>query len=175
VVHLALERLSLRASLPRRVEPVDRLCWRRALQGQGLWGDPLDQALAEVEQSVARTLASEQGRWMLSRGHGEARSEWALTCAGLDGSLRDLVIDRTFVDRETGARWIVDYKTSSPDSGENLEAFLAREADTYRPQLALYRDALAAMGPCAIRCALYFTRLDCFHPLPELDWSPGVS
>ncbi len=175
VVHLALERLSLRERLPGGVEPADRLVWRRALQGLGLWGEILDQAIAAVEESVAATLASERGRWVLSCRHGEARSEWALTCAGPDGTPLDLVIDRTFVDRESGTRWIVDYKTSRPEGGETLEAFLAREAENYRAQLALYRDALAAMATSPVRCALYFTRLGRFHRLPDLDWTPGVS
>ncbi len=174
VVHLALETLSRRDPLPRAVGDGERRHWRQALQRCGLWGGTLERALAAVEKSVSLTLDAEQGRWILSAQHREAHSEWALTGVGPDGGLRELVIDRTFLDPDSGLRWIIDYKTSRPEGGEPLETFLSREAETYRSQLALYRDTLATLCAEPLRCALYFTGLGHLHRLPELDWNPSI-
>ena len=77
----------------------------------------------------------------------------------LDGLPRNLVLDRSFV--EDGTRWIIDYKTSS-HSGGDLEGFLKNEADRYREQLQLYREAVAINETRPIRTALYFPLLDRF-------------
>ena len=107
------------------------------------------------------------GRWVLSSKHRQARSEYALTRPGANGGFIDLVVDRTFIDVDTGERWIVDYKTSRPLAGEALEAFSRREADTYWEQLQAYRAALGALGPEPVRCALYFTALGALHELTQ--------
>ena len=168
VVHLALEELSRREQLPVSPEKADRLRWGMSLRQLGLSGEDLERALAALLQSVSASLTDPQGRWLLSCRHGDAQSEYALTCASSAGRLQDLVIDRTFLDSENGTRWIVDYKTSRPREGEPTEAFLRREALVYREQLAGYREAMAARGPEPIRCALYFTALSVFHEL-ELE------
>jgi ATP-dependent exoDNAse (exonuclease V) beta subunit len=60
------------------------------------------------------------------------------------------VLDRHFVDA-TGARWIVDYKTSRHE-GADADAFLDRERERYRAQLSRY--AALVTGPS--RQGLYF-------------------
>jgi hypothetical protein len=170
VVHLALEELSLGVALPRTVEDRDLARWRCALQVRGLAGEALDRALALVEVSVSETLREGgEGYWVLSADHPEAHSEWAITCLDDDGKVRDIVIDRCFVDANTGIRWIIDYKTSSPLAGEDRQDFLSRETDSYREQLQCYRDALRNHTDEPLRCALFFTSLGLLHRLPELD------
>jgi ATP-dependent exoDNAse (exonuclease V) beta subunit len=170
VVHLALEELSLREALPTSVTEADRGRWRVALQREGLWGAALTEALEAVVSSVMQSLRDGgAGRWILSPEHEQARSEWALTCADEERGSRDLIIDRTFIDRESGERWLVDYKNSRPQDGETLECFAARESALYRPQLLCYRDALRTLGGQALRCALFFTALGHLHPVTELD------
>ena len=170
VVHLALEDLSRLERLPVRPGDTDRQRWRAGLASLGLWGDRLEAALAEVAHSVTTTLAPQgQGRWLLRSDHQQARSEWALTSTAGDGVLRDMVIDRTFVDRETGVRWLIDYKTSQPEAGQALEVFLRDQAEAYRDQLLGYRQLLRALGDEPLRCALYFTALGHLHHLEELD------
>jgi ATP-dependent exoDNAse (exonuclease V) beta subunit len=63
----------------------------------------------------------------------------------------------------------VDYKTSSPRVGETEADFLARESSAYREQLAAYREAVAALGPEPVRCALYFTALGRLHELQAAE------
>ncbi len=170
VVHLALEELSRRDDLPGGVTATDRQRWRAALARLGLWGDDLDRALARVEHSLNTTLRDEdRGRWILSNRHARARSEWALTRGDPDSGIQDMVIDRCFVDTRTGIYWLLDYKTSQPQPEQSLAGFLAGEAELYRDQLLAYRDMLRELATEPICCALYFTALGHFHPMPELD------
>jgi len=170
VVHLALEELSLGEVLPDAVADRDRDRWRCALQVEGLAGEALDRGLALVLASMDASLREGgEGRWVLSKSHRDARSEWAMTCIDEEGEVRDIVIDRTFVDADTGVRWIIDYKTSSPLAGEAQGDFLSRQGDTYAGQLRRYRDALRRICEEPLRCALFFTRQGLLHPIPELD------
>ncbi|GAB5449862.1 MAG: UvrD-helicase domain-containing protein [Halioglobus sp.] len=167
VVHAALEALSLQSAPPDTVSVEQKNTWEMQLRQEGLAGQRLEAGLASVLASVERTLASEEGRWVLSNTHREPRSEWALTMCDAHGT-RDIVIDRSFIDSTDDVRWIVDYKTSQPAPGEALQAFLLREATHYREQLLIYREALTHCGNEAIRCALFFTALGVLHPLDEL-------
>jgi ATP-dependent exoDNAse (exonuclease V) beta subunit len=173
VVHLALEELSARTPLPEQVSDRDRQRWRAELVRLGLWGDGLVAAMAAVEQAVVATLAAGgAGRWLLGSGHRQARSEWALTSVDPEGAIQELVIDRTFIDTDTGLRWLIDYKNSRPAPQQSLEDFLAGQGAVYRDQLLRYRRALRELGPEPLRCALYFTALGHLHHLPDLDLAP---
>jgi ATP-dependent helicase/nuclease subunit A len=99
---------------------------------------------------------------LLAPTHRQARSEWRLS-GMVDGALRNVVIDRSFVD-EQGHRWVIDFKTSS-HSGGGLEEFLLSEVERYRPQLTLYQQLAARTGPELVRAALYFPWLDEFREL----------
>ena len=170
VVHQALEELSLRPELPPAAGEEERKRWRSELCRLGLHGEALDAALEAVHTSVANVLAEDgPGRWILSAAHPWARSEWALTRADGEGRTEDMIIDRTFLDAATGERWLIDYKTSRPESGESLERFLARESATYRPQMLRYRDTLHAIAPSPLRVALFFTTIGHLHRLQDLD------
>jgi ATP-dependent exoDNAse (exonuclease V) beta subunit len=84
--------------------------------------------------------------------HADAATEHRIS-AVVDGGVRRLVIDRVFRD-DAGARWVVDYKTSSHE-GADVEAFLDRERSRYRDQLRRYAAALGG----ASRLGLYFPLL----------------
>jgi ATP-dependent helicase/nuclease subunit A len=171
VVHLALEELSRRDEIPVDIAPADRERWRAALAGAGLWGNSLKEALAAVEQSLHTTLAADgAGSWVLSNRHLQARSEWALTRVNPStGRTEDLVIDRTFIDVDSGTRWLIDYKNSQPEPGEELADFFRRQEQDYREQLLRYRDVLRALAKEPLRCALFFTALGQLHHIEDLD------
>lgn len=169
VIHEQLEALSAAAELPKGVPGtmLDRVSLR--LRELGLWGEQLDEAVSRLQADLTRTLADQdRGRWILSRSHHQARSEMPLAVCR-DGKLGEIVIDRCFVDAETGLRWVIDYKSSLPPQGVSLAEFTRQEAERYREQLRVYRDALQSLGPEPVRCALYFTGLALFHVLAELD------
>lgn len=166
VVHQALEVLAQRSDLPREPSEDDFSLWRWSLACLGLEGAVLEQAFERVKASVSQTLADEQaGRWLLSSQHKEAACELALTQVSAEGEIKDIVIDRTFIDPLEGTRWVVDYKTSEPAEGQSLAEFMAHEAQRYQKQLLTYRDALSELGPEPLRCALYFTALAELHPV----------
>ena len=93
----------------------------------------------------------------------EAASELPLSCLRPDGTLAEYVIDRSYV--EDGIRWVVDYKSSVPDSGQSVAEFIAEQEQRYRAQLDDYRRLLEAHDGREVRCALYFTSLPLWHEL----------
>jgi ATP-dependent helicase/nuclease subunit A len=170
VVHLALEEFSRRPILPDAISAGDEQRWRFALRRLGVWGPPLESALRQVCESISQSLrAGGSGRWVLAAAHAGAQSEWALTTADASGAIRDIIIDRSFIDMATGERWVIDYKNSRPIPGEPLQAFTARQSVAHADQLRIYRDAVRALEGRPVRCALYFTALGLLHNVPELD------
>jgi ATP-dependent exoDNAse (exonuclease V) beta subunit len=126
-----------------------------ALAREGV--DPRDrnEAALVVEEVIRRTLADPRGRWLFDPAHQEARSEWAL--AGVDqGEVVHIVVDRTFIAE--GERWIVDFKTGGHEGGDPA-AFLAREVERYRDQLARYARIVSALDARPVRLALYYPLL----------------
>jgi ATP-dependent helicase/nuclease subunit A len=174
IVHVALKELSRRPVLPANTSAADQRRWRMELQREGLWGKVLDEALELVLGAIDQTLRSDHiGRWVLSSGHEDAHSEWALTTVNAQGTIKDIVIDRSFIDRATGWRWIIDYKNSVPVPGESLHEFAARETATCMDQLRQYCDAVRQLGQEPLCCALFFTSLGHLHTIPELQLLPA--
>lgn len=170
VVHLALEELSRRTTLPESISTRDAQYWRVALQRLGVWGPSLESALQQVSASITECLRAEgSGRWVLASGHAGAHSEWALTAVDTNGVIRDIIIDRSFIHAATGERWVIDYKNTRPAAGEALQSFTARQSAAHLDQLRCYRDAVRALEGTPVRCALFFTALGLLHPVPALD------
>ena len=143
VVHRWLQRIAedeMKGWDAKRIDALrpafERDLHRRGVQTPG-------EAAAMVVTALKNVLADERGRWLLGA-HPEARSEYRIATAS-----GRLVIDRIFRDAD-GTRWIVDYKTSRQE-GAGIEAFLDRERERYRAQLARYQAALGGG-----RTALYF-------------------
>ena len=97
-------------------------------------------------EALTNTVGNdERGRWIFAPEHREAaHSELALT--GLaSGRLTQVIIDRSFVDRD-GTRWVIDFKTSRHEGG-GLDAFLTQELERYRSQLETYVALARGLGP----------------------------
>jgi len=135
---------------------------RRALRRAGVAGDDLPVAIERSANALRNTLDDERGRWILSAGHEHTANEFSLSTVG-EGQFANHVLDRTFVGTD-GVRWIIDYKTSTHE-GSDTGAFLASEAERYRPQLRRYRDAFAELEDRPIKTALYFPLLQVFHEI----------
>jgi hypothetical protein len=161
IVHRDLERrvrsrIATGASLG-----VDPALYRAELRELGVPGERLAAAAGRVAEAVTRLLDDDRGRWILAP-HADEKSEWALT-AEVDGELRRLVVDRSFID-EMGVRWIIDYKTGAHEGG-SLEEFLAEEERRYAPQLERYATVVSRMGAAPVRMALYFPMLRAWREL----------
>ena len=161
IVHRDLERrVRLRIATGRSLG-VDPALYRAELRELGVPGERLAAAAERVTDAVTRLLDDDRGRWILAP-HSDETSEWALT-AEVDGELRRLVVDRSFID-EMGVRWIIDYKTGTHEGG-SLEEFLAEEERRYAPQLERYANVVSRMGAAPIRTALYFPLLRAWREL----------
>src|SRR5262249_39311196 len=101
------------------------------------------------------TLDDERGGWLLGA-RDAAESELRLTGV-TDAGIANVIMDRTFVD-EQGIRWIVDYKTSGHEGGD-VQAFLDREQERYRPQLERYAALVKTRDARPVRLGLYFPLL----------------
>jgi ATP-dependent exoDNAse (exonuclease V) beta subunit len=152
VMHAEFERL---ATVPHAAGDIGSrvdACAAR-LREQGI---PAGQALrgaADIVRQLQQLAEDPRVQWLVDQGHRDAHTE--LRLSGLvDGELRNVVIDRTFVD-DAGTRWIIDYKTSQHGGG-GLEEFLDREMQRYAPQLRLYVTLVQQLGPEPVRTALYF-------------------
>ncbi len=123
------------------------------LAARGVAEHELDAAAGRVAAALTHAVTDERGRWLLGPQQ-DSHNEFRLT-AIINGERVNLVIDRTFRGAD-GKRWIVDYKTSSHE-GADIEAFLDRERERYRAQLARYAAALGDAQ--ATMLGLYFPQL----------------
>jgi ATP-dependent exoDNAse (exonuclease V) beta subunit len=156
VVHAMLQRIASRSgerSLPGLI--------RAALAAEGVTPVELDEAAQRALAAIEGTQDDEFGRWILAP-HDEARSEFALS-GEVNGGVRHVVIDRTFV--ADGARWIVDYKTSTHEGGD-IAAFLDNEMCRYREQLEGYAELVRRIDSRPITLCLYFPLLQEWRKWP---------
>jgi ATP-dependent helicase/nuclease subunit A len=123
------------------------------LAHEGVSAADVERAAAELQQALQQTLGDARGRWLLESGHGDPRSECAVSALH-DRAVVDLVMDRTFIDT-SGVRWIIDFKFSR-HGGAEVEAFLDNERERYREQLERYAGAMRAFEKNPIRLGLYF-------------------
>ena len=132
--------------------------FHRWLALHGVPADRLQEAAARVVEALTAVHRDPRGRWILQRSREDVR-EHALSGPSQGesrsrGEVVRVVFDRSFID-EQGIRWVIDYKTSQ-HSGGNLEEFLDREVERYRPQLQRYGMLAKRMGPEPVRLGLYF-------------------
>ena len=130
------------------------------LLGQGVRKRDLAWTAKRVRQALDGVMSDDRGRWLLSPEHEDSRCEVPLT-AVINGRIRHMVVDRTFVDAH-GTRWIIDYKTST-HAGGDLSGFLEQEEERYRAQLCRYSAIYAQLTGTTARAALYFPLLQAFR------------
>ncbi len=170
VVHTFLQRIAsdgLEVWSGKRIN-ASRQLFQTELTRLGVGSNEVNAATDRIEAALNKTLADQRGRWTLAAHH-DARSEWRLT--GLvDGALKTVALDRTFVDADS-VRWIIDFKTGSHD-GADAEAFLDNEQRRYRAQLETYAALVQAMMMVEkpIRLGLYFPMLSGWR---EWGWCRG--
>ena len=156
VVHGELKRLAATPLPDSRVHLAAReAAWDRLLRREGI---KTASVLAEIRRQIAGVLDDEYGRWLLDAARRDAESEVPYT-AFIDGEIRNVVIDRTFVD-DDGCRWIIDYKTAVPRDGQDEIEFAQLQLDRHAAQLALYARVLSELDHSqSIKTALYLTAL----------------
>lgn len=143
--------------------------WQIQLRQQGLNGIALQQACHQIELAIRKTLSDPQALWLLDPNHIESACELEIQYIAREPRLA--IIDRTFVinDDSEELRWIVDYKSSEPASGQTLEAFLQQEITEYQPQLQRYGDLFSQREARRIKLALYFPLLQHLQEVEYLN------
>ncbi len=153
LVHAELELLA-QTEDPAAIDFTARLpLYLARLRELGVEARAANAAAGDIAERMAAVTRDPRAKWLLSPRHAEAHCELRLSGV-LDGQLRNIVIDRSFVD-EQGQRWVIDYKTSSHGGGD-LAGFLAAERERYRSQLQLYVRLASGLGPQPVRAALFF-------------------
>ena len=138
--------------------------YRAWLALHGVPEERLQDAGARVMAALIAVQGDERGRWILHKGYRDDFREHALS--GLwQGEVVRVVFDRSFID-DDGVRWVIDYKTSL-HAGGNLDEFLDREVERYRPQLDRYAHFARKLGPQPVRVGLYFPLMRAWR-----DWEP---
>jgi ATP-dependent exoDNAse (exonuclease V) beta subunit len=160
VVHRELQRIACDGPDGAVADGAARRRYDDELAELGVPAERRETAVARVAAALERTLADERGRWLLDPGHASAANELALT-GRVGREIVSIVIDRTFVDAD-GTRWIVDYKTSTHE-GADLDGFLDREVERYRPQLERYAALVRRLGPETVKLGLYFPLLSAWR------------
>jgi ATP-dependent helicase/nuclease subunit A len=131
---------------------------RASLRSAGIAESDLETSASDVLRALRNTINHERGRWILSA-HPEARSESAIT-ANLEDGMRNIRIDRTFVENET--RWIIDFKITTIEGG-SPESYLDSQVAKYKPDLNRYRTAMQLLDPRPVKCGLYFPLLQAWR------------
>ena len=126
--------------------------WKIQLQQFGWSSDNLNRALQKINSAITTTMNSNQGRWLLNSDHEQSACELSLMQKDKQ-DVREHIIDRTFIS--DGVRWIMDYKSSEAETGEADDKFIAREVETYLPQLTRYKKLLALTETLPIKTALF--------------------
>lgn len=151
ILHESLMRI-VRDELPPESELfLDR--WNQLLNSGGITADDKQAALNSLSQSLEQMSRDEVGRWLLDPTHQDSQAELDIDYFDSKGQIKRAIVDRTFV--ADGVRWIIDYKSSSPMEAESEDAFLDRESNAYRPQLARYAQLLSSPGT-PVKALLYF-------------------
>jgi ATP-dependent helicase/nuclease subunit A len=164
VLHAELERLTLLGAQGTAGLAARGPACAARLREQGIAATQANVLADAIVQRLGELVAETRAQWLLFTPHRESASELALSGI-VDGELRNVVIDRSFVD-DTGTRWIIDYKTGR-HAGGGLEEFVQRELARYASQLRLYRQLAGGLGPEPVRMALYFPWLDEFRELED--------
>jgi ATP-dependent exoDNAse (exonuclease V) beta subunit len=135
----------------------------------GLNNKEADELSEAAALQLIEAITSERGRWLLAAspeasvedkgneaGVKDTSAELAIS-AVIDGTVKRMIIDRSFVD--DGVRWVVDYKTGSHEGG-SLDDFLENEKKRYSTQLNDYAAALKLNGEKReIKMGLYYPSL----------------
>lgn len=127
--------------------------WTSRLLNLGLSPGQARMAMPQVMQCVQRALQNEHFVWLL---RGECEFEYPISRMG-SGEVQHSVIDVLRLDGDTA--WVVDYKTSFPEDGQEPDAFIEAQVDQYRKTMVHYCKMIRQLGFANVKGALYFPML----------------
>ncbi len=165
VLHRTLRQVTIEGLANWNAKRIQRQTRAWVIQLQQLGVSNTEHALAQLTAALSHTLADKQGRWLLDNSHGESACELALGYVD-DDLVRTAIIDRTFVDR--GVRWIIDYKSATPQAGQSMDGFTRQQRQNYSAQLDRYAALYGGdQDPLPVRRALFFPLIPHLDVLPD--------
>jgi ATP-dependent exoDNAse (exonuclease V) beta subunit len=136
--------------------------FKRWLALQGVPAERLQDAVIRVISALLAVRRDPRGRWVLQKGYRDDFREYAVS-GKWHGEVVRVVFDRSFIDSD-GVRWVIDYKTSQ-HKGSELEEFLDREVERYRPQMQRYAMLAQLLGPEPVHAGLYFPLMSAWREI----------
>lgn len=163
LVHRELHRIAVHGKGRLEFSEQRKSSWRNYLQMQGVGGEDVPRLLERTQTQLENVLNDHQGRWMLDQNHFDAQSEAKFT-GYLEGEIKNIVIDRTFVDEE-GTRWIIDFKTTAFPHIVDRADIVRETQRRHGRQLSSYVQIVGGIEARKIRCAVYYTDIPMFVEL----------
>jgi ATP-dependent helicase/nuclease subunit A len=136
---------------------------------EGMACEPADKMAGEILKEVGATVSEPFLSGLIRRSHPLVETEWPLEYLTEGGGIRSGIIDLAVFDGTTW--WIVDFKTSRPAEGDNLEDFLQMEEKKYTPQIDHYRSMLKNLihdDSQEIRAGIYLTALPLWREIKNI-------
>ncbi|MBW2638119.1 MAG: PD-(D/E)XK nuclease family protein, partial [Deltaproteobacteria bacterium] len=127
---------------------------------EGIARKRADKMAGGIVKEVAATISEPFVAGLIKKPHPIVETEWPLEYLTEKGGIRSGIIDLAVFDGTTW--WILDFKTSHPKEGEELEAFLKEEENKYTPQIGHYRSMIKNLvndDSQEIRAGIYLTAL----------------
>jgi ATP-dependent exoDNAse (exonuclease V) beta subunit len=140
-----------------------------ALVHEGMAREPAKKMAGGIVNEVTVTASEPFLAGLISSSHPVVETEWPLEDMTPKGSIRSGIIDLAVFDGTTW--WIIDFKTSRPGEGDNLEDFLQKEEEKYRPQTDNYRTMVKNFindDTIKIRSGIYLTALQLWREIKSL-------
>ena len=145
-----------------RLRPWWRLQFRHLSEGNTRTERSSIEAYCDcVEQQLTATVTDNSICWLFDPALEGSACELPLSRLSRrsgDQWIENRVIDRTFIFE--GQRWIIDYKTTTPETDREQTGFIERKSEEFKPQLRVYKRLFRTLDPgTPVKTALLFTAL----------------
>ncbi|MDA1370072.1 MAG: UvrD-helicase domain-containing protein [Proteobacteria bacterium] len=159
LIHQCLEHYVKSADQANFLKQLDGLdnFWLHRLREFSTDAKLLSAASEFIKDSIRQSVSSEEFSWIFDAGLEDSQAELAFTVRS-GNMIRQYSVDRTFVDK-TGTRWIIDYKTATPDVEQSVDSFLSEQRIQHTEQLGSYVKLFQQTENRPIRTALFLTGL----------------
>jgi ATP-dependent helicase/nuclease subunit A len=162
IIHRAVSTYIRKTSLPSEKSV------RLALINEGITGEVADIMAEGILNEVVSTVKEPFLAGLIGSSYPLVETEWPLEDR-VNDRLRSGIIDLAVFDGKTW--WILDFKTSRPKEGEEIEIFVNEEEKKYASQINHYRSMLKNLihdDSQEIRAGIYLTALTLWREIKNI-------
>gem|GEM_PF-43069 len=147
--------------------------WKRFIQSEKVFDkNNIDNIIKNCEICMQNLLADTKNSWIFDNkltqsecelnlyyqtNSSDNRHENSLSNNKELSSIKHFIVDRSFIYQEK--RWIIDYKTTEPDTSQTLDSFYKLQKEKYLKQLSQYALAFQGLENRLQVLALYFPKM----------------